>query len=59
MKKKSNKVATWLLTIIIGIIALIALFPLISLIISSFRPSTELMRDGITFSINWSESITR
>ncbi|MCM3739998.1 carbohydrate ABC transporter permease [Oceanobacillus luteolus] len=55
MKKKSNKVATWLLTIIIGIIALIALFPLISLIISSFRPSTELMRDGITFSINWSE----
>lgn len=55
MKKKSNKVATWLLTIIIGIIALIALFPLISLIISSFRPSTELMRDGITFSINWSD----
>lgn len=55
MKKKSNTMITWLLTIIMGIIALIALFPLISLIISSLRPSTELMRDGITFSINWSE----
>ncbi|MCF3942920.1 carbohydrate ABC transporter permease [Oceanobacillus alkalisoli] len=55
MKKKNDTVTKWLLTIIIAIIAFIALFPLISLIISSFRPSTELMRDGITFSINWNE----
>lgn len=55
MKRKNDTVTKWLLTIIIAIIAFIALFPLISLIISSFRPSTELMRDGITFSINWNE----
>ncbi|RDW20639.1 carbohydrate ABC transporter permease [Oceanobacillus chungangensis] len=55
MKKKNNTVAKWILNIIFAIVAFIALFPLIGLIISSFRPSTELMRNGITFSINWNE----
>lgn len=55
MKRKNNKVAKWILNIIFAIVAFTALFPLISLIISSFRPSTELMRNGITFSINWNE----
>lgn len=55
MNKKYNTITTWLLTIIIAAISFIALFPLISLIISSFRPSTELMRDGITLSISFNE----
>ncbi|WP_368996975.1 carbohydrate ABC transporter permease [Caldifermentibacillus hisashii] len=52
---KYRKLSKWILNIFFIIIAFIALFPLISLIISSFRPSSELMRNGITFSINWSE----
>lgn len=55
MNKKYNTITTWLLTIIIAAISFIALFPLISLIISSFRPSTELMRNGITLSISFNE----
>lgn len=55
MKKKNNVVAKLVLNTAFAIISFVALFPLISLIISAFRPSTELMRDGITFSVNWSE----
>jgi len=37
------------------IIAFIALFPIIGLLFSSFRPSSDLMRDGITLSIDFSQ----
>ncbi len=53
--KKTNTLTKWIVNIFLVIVALIALFPLISLIISSFRPSSELMRNGISFSINFSE----
>lgn len=53
MGEKSNTLIKWIINISFIIVSLIALFPLISLIVSSFRPSTELMRDGISFSINW------
>ncbi|MDX8045489.1 carbohydrate ABC transporter permease [Gracilibacillus sp. S3-1-1] len=46
--------STWIATIGFGLISLIILFPIIGLLISSFRPSSDLMRDGITFSIDFS-----
>lgn len=55
VEKRKNKILTWIGTISFTIISLIALFPIISLIISSFRPSSELMRQGISFKINFSE----
>lgn len=42
---------TIIITIVIAFIAILALFPLFSLMISSLRPSSELMRNGITLSI--------
>src|SRR5699024_3936722 len=53
MEAKGNNLTKWVINISFIVISLVALFPLISLIISSFRPSTELMRDGISFSVNW------
>lgn len=53
--KRKNKNLTWIATIIFAVISLIALFPIISLVISSFRPSSELMRQGISFSIDFSQ----
>lgn len=53
--KKNTTLTKWIVNIFFVVVSLIALFPLLSLIISSFRPSSELMRNGITFSINWSE----
>jgi len=50
--KAKNKLLTWLATIAIAIVSLITLFPLISLVISSFRPSSELMRSGISLNID-------
>ncbi|MCM3790595.1 carbohydrate ABC transporter permease [Domibacillus sp. 8LH] len=38
-------------TSLIAIIAILAVFPLFSLLISSLRPSSDLMRSGITLSI--------
>ncbi|MBT2653072.1 carbohydrate ABC transporter permease [Oceanobacillus sp. ISL-73] len=55
IEKRKNTILTWIGTISFTIISLIALFPIISLIISSFRPSSELMRQGISFKINLSE----
>ncbi|GLO64602.1 carbohydrate ABC transporter permease [Oceanobacillus kimchii] len=55
VEKRKNTILTWIGTISFTIISLIALFPIISLIISSFRPSSELMRQGISFKINLSE----
>ncbi|WP_405096691.1 carbohydrate ABC transporter permease [Oceanobacillus sp. FSL H7-0719] len=56
MKVKGNKKLTvWIATIIFGIISLIAVFPIIGLVVSSFRPSSELMRQGISFKIDFSQ----
>ncbi|ADU29382.1 carbohydrate ABC transporter permease [Evansella cellulosilytica] len=52
---KDHKVYKWLINLSLTIVCLIALFPLISLIISSFRPSSELIRRGITFNVNISD----
>ncbi|MDY7221401.1 arabinose transporter permease, partial [Halalkalibacterium halodurans] len=48
MKRKTSPILSWLLTIGFAFIAFIAVFPLLNLILASFRPSTELMRNGIT-----------
>lgn len=53
--KKMNHITKWVVNIFILIVTFIALFPLLSLIVSSFLPSSELMRNGITLSINWNE----
>ncbi len=53
--KKNYTLAKWIVNLFFVAVALIALFPLLSLILSSFRPSSELMRNGISFSINWNE----
>ncbi|WP_054860740.1 ABC transporter permease subunit [Gracilibacillus sp. JCM 18860] len=38
-----------------GIICFIALFPVLILLLSSFRPSSELMRSGISLTFDWSK----
>lgn len=53
--KKNNTLAKLIVNIFIVIVTFLALFPLLSLIVSSFLPSSELMRNGITLSINWNE----
>ncbi|MCP3740750.1 carbohydrate ABC transporter permease [Rossellomorea sp. BNER] len=50
--KKKNTALKWFANIAFVIISLIALFPIISLFISSFMPSSVLMRNGITFNID-------
>lgn len=50
---KNKRVLSIVLTVTIGIICFIALFPLLALLISSFQPAVELMRNGITFNINF------
>ncbi|MDQ0233433.1 carbohydrate ABC transporter permease [Metabacillus malikii] len=52
---KQQKVTTWVGTVFFGIVSIIALFPIFSLIISSFRPSSELMRNGMSLTFNLSE----
>lgn len=49
----NSKEKLWSLgtTVFIAIIAILAIFPLFSLFISSLRPSSDLMRSGITLSI--------
>src|SRR5690625_538580 len=54
MAKQRNKILIWLATMGMGLICLIALFPVFMLIISSFRPSYELMRTGISLVFDWS-----
>lgn len=50
---KNKRVLSIVLTVTIGIICFIALFPLLALLVSSFQPAVELMRNGITFNINF------
>ncbi|SEI01053.1 L-arabinose ABC transporter membrane protein [Halobacillus karajensis] len=52
MKNKKNKGLVWFANGAFALISLIALFPIISLLISSFMPSSVLMRSGITFNID-------
>ena len=55
MNKSRNIVTSSAINILLIIACVLSLFPLISLLISSFQPSTELMRNGISFSIDWDQ----
>ncbi|OXS75649.1 carbohydrate ABC transporter permease [Domibacillus enclensis] len=50
-----DRLFTIIITVVIAFVAILALFPLFSLMISSLRPSSELMRNGITLSIPFKE----
>jgi arabinosaccharide transport system permease protein len=52
MKKDKTKSLVWLTNIGFIIISFIALFPILSLLISSFRPSSDLMRNGISITFD-------
>lgn len=55
MNATRDKALKWVANISFIIIAFIILFPIIGLLISSFRPSSDLMRDGISLSIDFSK----
>ncbi|MCJ8007535.1 carbohydrate ABC transporter permease [Lederbergia wuyishanensis] len=42
----------WVINVFFVIVSLIALFPILSLLLSSFRPSSELMRNGISLTFD-------
>lgn len=52
---KNRKTLTIAANVALGLLALTALFPIIALIISSLLPSSELMRNGISLSIDFSQ----
>lgn len=52
MKKKKNTLFVWVAKISFIIISFIALFPILNLLISSFRPSSEIMRNGISLTFD-------
>ncbi|SHM69801.1 carbohydrate ABC transporter permease [Gracilibacillus kekensis] len=54
MKKETNSTAKWIMNIGMVLVCLIVLFPMIMLLISSLRPSSELMRTGISLAFDWS-----
>ncbi|WP_058308899.1 carbohydrate ABC transporter permease [Gracilibacillus massiliensis] len=54
MKRETNSAAKWVMNIGMVLVCLIVLFPLIMLLISSFRPSSELLRTGISLAFDWS-----
>src|SRR5690625_1049 len=54
MRQQKRSMLTWMTNIGLLLIALIALFPIFMLLISSFRPSSELMRTGISLVFDWS-----
>lgn len=54
MNNKNNNTLKWIINIGMGIVCLIALFPVVMLLISSLRPSSELMRTGISLAFDWS-----
>lgn len=55
MKKSNNRLLGGIATVVMAIVSLIALFPIISMVLSSFIPSSSLMRNGISFSFPWDE----
>src|SRR5690625_1007560 len=54
MRQQKRSMLTWVTNIGLLLIALIALFPIFMLLISSFRPPSELMRTGISLAFDWS-----
>ncbi|MBS4219234.1 carbohydrate ABC transporter permease [Bacillus sp. FJAT-49711] len=52
MKKNNNMGLKWVANMSFAIISLIALFPILILLLSSFRPSSELMRNGISLTFD-------
>ncbi|MGI6093984.1 MAG: carbohydrate ABC transporter permease [Lachnospiraceae bacterium] len=50
---KKNRIGTTLLILFFLIVAFITLTPLILLFTASLRPGAELMRNGLSFSIDW------
>lgn len=52
MEKKKFKPIPWITNIAFLMISLLALFPIINLLISSLRPSSELMRNGISITFD-------
>lgn len=55
MNKQRSSVLKWVANIGMVIVCFMSLFPLLILILSSFRPSSELMTSGISLSIDWSK----
>ncbi|MFP7494537.1 carbohydrate ABC transporter permease [Terribacillus saccharophilus] len=55
MKKNNNRLLTIITTAVMAIVSLIALFPILSMVLSSFIPSSSLMRNGMSFSFPWDE----
>ncbi|SDB82305.1 L-arabinose ABC transporter membrane protein [Pelagirhabdus alkalitolerans] len=53
MEKQRSFFKKLFINILFVIISFLALLPIISLLVSSFRPSSELMRQGISLDINW------
>lgn len=53
MNNRKSHISTVLLIIFFAIVALITLLPLILLLVSSFRPGSDLMRYGLNFNIDW------
>ncbi|WP_163538527.1 carbohydrate ABC transporter permease [Gracilibacillus sp. YIM 98692] len=54
MKKQQSSTLKWVTNIGMAIVCLTALFPVLMLLLSSFRPSSELMRTGISLKFDWS-----
>lgn len=52
MKKKKNKALKWIVNLSFVFISFIALFPVFGLIVSSFRPSSDLMRSGMSLTFD-------
>lgn len=52
---KNRKPLSIVLTIVFGLISLVTVFPLLTLVVSSFQPAVELMRNGLTFNIDISK----
>ncbi|GAE35016.1 carbohydrate ABC transporter permease [Halalkalibacter akibai] len=48
MKQENKPLLVWFLTVGFVLIAFVAVFPLLNLILASFRPATDLMRNGIS-----------
>lgn len=52
MKKKKNTALKWIVNLSFVFISFIALFPVFGLIVSSFRPSSDLMRSGMSLTFD-------
>ncbi|WP_078434818.1 carbohydrate ABC transporter permease [Metabacillus halosaccharovorans] len=55
MNLKKNVLLKLIINLCFLVVSLVALFPLISLLLASFRPSTQLMRNGISLTFDLSE----